>query len=75
MNFEIYMEKQTDLSRNNQQNHSRKSISPLKDMSRSFAKTSELSNNKKNSLTPASRTEKGKKLTKKQLKEKESKQK
>lgn len=50
------MEKQTDKDRKNRATNSQKSVSQLKNMTRSFAKTSELSNNKRKSLTPLGRS-------------------
>lgn len=69
------MEKQTDKSRINPKNNSQKSVSPMKDMTRSFAKTSELSHNKRKSLTPATRCNASTILTKKIAQEKEAKNK
>jgi len=50
------MEKQTDKSKNNRPNKCQKTVSPLKEMTRSFAKTSELSSNKRKSVTPLGRS-------------------
>jgi hypothetical protein len=61
------MEKKTDKASNNRTKNSQKSVSPLKDMTRSFAKTSDLSNNKRKSLTPVSRCSASKVLTKKKV--------
>ena len=61
------MEKQTDKGSNNRTKNLQKSVSPLKDMTRSFAKTSELSNNKRNSLTPVNRCSASKVLAKKKV--------
>ena len=50
------MQKQTDKSKNKRVNNSQKTVSPLKEMARSFAKTSDLSSNKRKSLTPLGRS-------------------
>jgi hypothetical protein len=50
------MEKQTDKSKNNNASKSNKILSPLKETTRSFAKTSEISSNKRKSLTPFGRS-------------------